>query len=156
MKIVYGDIFEQNVNALVNPVNCIGVMGAGLAKQFKNRYPGMYKDYRRQCKIRDYFSCGDYLMYFVERENRWIINLATKNHWRDKSCLSCIDDGLASISHLLRVFDNINSIAIPALGCGLGELNWINVYPLFVKHLSALSYKILIILKKEVDNSEKE
>ena len=143
MKIVYGNIFEQDVDALVNPVNCEGVMGAGLAKQFKEKYPNMYKEYRKICKNGRPFFPGDRMSFFIEKDNLWVINLATKYLWKDNSQLEYIDLGVKNIAGLLRSQQNakhpINSIAIPALGCGLGGLRWKDVKKIMEENLYPLN-----------------
>ena len=128
-----GDILESPAEALVNTVNCVGVMGRGIALQFKNRYPENYKEYALACKLNE-VRPGT---MFVTNTNqfqgpRYIINFPTKRHWRGKSRLEDIDAGLAD---LVRVVSDlkIKSIAVPPLGCGLGGLNWVDVRPLIAQ-----------------------
>lgn len=126
-KYVSGNIFDSEVEALVNPVNCVGVMGKGLALEFKKRYPSCYKEYVVACKNSEIypgkcFLSGTYLTHDPSLP-KYIINFPTKNHWRDKSELDDIKSGLESLNELIYEFD-IKSLAMPALGCGLGGLRW--------------------------------
>lgn len=124
-----GDIFSENVEALVNSVNCVGVMGRGIALQFKNVFPENFKAYADACKIGD-VQPG--LMFVFETgyltNPRYIINFPTKRHWRGKSRIEDIDAGLISLSLEIRR-RNIQSIAIPPLGSDLGGLDWDDVRP---------------------------
>ena len=119
-----GDILESPAEALVNTVNCVGVMGRGIALQFKNRYPENYKEYAQACKQSEVMP-GRMLVTNVNQLQgpKYIINFPTKRHWRGKSRLEDIDAGLAD---LVRVVEDlkITSIAVPPLGCGLGGLPW--------------------------------
>jgi len=130
ITITKGDIFDADVEALVNPVNCVGVMGKGLALQFKKKYPENFDCYKVACNIGD-VKIGT---MFSTRPNRIIINFPTKLHWRDKSHIHDIRLGL---NDLIKVIDcsNIKSIAIPALGCGLGGLDWEVVKPLIIEYM---------------------
>ena len=140
-KIIYGDIFEQDVDALVNPVNCEGVMGAGLARQFRQRYPDMYEMYKEICESGLRYYPGDYMGYYIKEEGIWIFNVATKYKWRDSSKIEYVDAGVRNIATLLRnqwkEERPIKSIAIPALGCGLGGLDWDDVRPIMKKRLQS-------------------
>ena len=119
-----GDIFEADVEALVNPVNCVGVSGRGLAKDFKERFPENFLMYKSACD-RGILRPGKLYSCHFESAGRplWIINFPTKDHWRDASHVSYIRDGLKELVAAIAGF-KIHSIAIPALGCGLGALSW--------------------------------
>ena len=119
IKYVKGDIFNSTANLLVNPVNSVGIMGAGLARQFKNRYPVMFKDYKEDCKKGLYVG-GSCKIYGE------VACLATKQHWKDPSQLRYITDGLRRL-WLQMYGKKITSVAIPRLGCGLGGLDWDDV-----------------------------
>lgn len=128
MSIEYttGDIFASDCEALVNPVNCVGVMGAGLAKQFKQRYPEMFSDYAAWCATGG-MAPGSISLWSTE-ETPYVFLVATKDHWRDPSTLDYVKrcmDGL-----VLCAPDLVESIAVPALGCGLGGLAWADVKPI--------------------------
>lgn len=122
-----GNIFESNCEALVNPVNTVGVMGAGLAKQFKERYPKnfvAYQDYCNQGKLKP----GGAFVFLEEGDI--IVNLATKDHWKDTSEVDYVEKGLQQLLQFILI-QGVESVAIPALGCGLGGLEWGNdVLPL--------------------------
>lgn len=132
-----GSIFDSVAEALVNPVNCVGVMGGGLALGFRHRYPAMHEQYLMKCQL-GMIKIGGELDVFVEdATNRdFVINLPTKDHWKDPSKYEYIIDGL---NKLIDAVDKwkINSVAIPALGCGLGGLDWRKVYSL-IKELDVI------------------
>jgi O-acetyl-ADP-ribose deacetylase (regulator of RNase III) len=117
------DIFTLDVDVLVNPVNTRGVMGAGLALQFKQRYPLNYAAYREKCLAKD-FKVGK--MFLFEEKGKIIANVATKEHWKDNSHIINVAGCVLELFLYLRK-DPTKSIAIPALGCGLGGLKWENV-----------------------------
>lgn len=119
-------IFDIDVDAIVNPVNCVGVMGGGLAKQFRDRYPEMLCEYNRICYEKRLKPGGTYV-FFDEKTDTHIINVATKNHWKNPSQYSYIVDGLFNINFEIRKY-RIRSICIPKIGCGLGGLDWNIVY----------------------------
>ncbi len=127
LEIVRGDIFESGAQALVNPVNCVGVMGKGLAKEFKKRFPDNYKFYQDNCKFK-VMRLGMSLVYPImyDESTKYVVNFPTKYHWRDSSKIEYIEEGLIDLIETVRVFQII-SIAIPALGCGLGGLPWTQV-----------------------------
>lgn len=131
---VKGDIFKSSAQVLTNTVNCVGVMGKGVALEFKNRYPKMFGDYKAKC---DQGEVKPGQPYLWEDDSVQILNFPTKRSWRDNSLLQDIEDGL---KHLAGSYEQmgIQSIAMPALGCGLGGLKWSEVQPLIVKHLGAL------------------
>lgn len=131
-----GDIFESGAEALVNPVNCVGISGNGLALGFKRRFPDNHEMYAHYCKHR-LLAPGH--AFVVDRINppKWIINVATKDHWSSRSRLQHIEEGAESIRSLVHN-SGIKSIAIPALGCGLGSLNWKHVLPLLEYAFSGL------------------
>ncbi|HFE47509.1 MAG TPA: Appr-1-p processing protein [Nannocystis exedens] len=124
-----GDILKAEAEALVNTVNCVGFMGRGIAAQFKRAYPDNFAVYRATCE-RDELRPGQMLV--VETglltNPRYIINFPTKRHWRAKSRIEDIDSGLVALVKEVQE-RGIPSIAIPALGCGLGGLRWSEVRP---------------------------
>ena len=125
-----GDIFCDKSEYIVNPVNTQGVMGAGLARQFKENYPKHFQFYKKYCDSGD-FKIGS-LIRFHER-GRGIICIPTKEHWKDPSKLEYVEKGLQSIIGLMKAFE-IKSIALPKLGCGLGGLDYEKeVKPLIIK-----------------------
>ena len=124
-----GDILAQDAEALVNTVNCVGVMGRGIALQFKKAFPENFKSYAAACK-RDEVQPGRMFVYKTGQMTnpRYIINFPTKRHWRGKSRMEDIDAGLVALSEVIRTL-HIRSIAIPPLASGLGGLNWSEVLP---------------------------
>lgn len=123
-----GDILRAQVDALVNAVNSVGVMGKGLALQFKESFPDNFREYEGAC-ARGEVVVGR--MFVVERQAppRFIINFPTKAHWRQPSKLEYIVAGLADLVTTTKRL-GISSLALPALGCGLGGLQWTDVKPL--------------------------
>lgn len=119
-----GDILESSAEALVNTVNCVGVMGRGIALQFKNRYPENFKEYAQACKLKEVRPGRMFVTSSNQLQGpRYIINFPTKRHWKGKSRLEDIDAGLADLVQVVADL-KITSIAIPPLGCGLGGLPW--------------------------------
>jgi len=108
---------------MINPVNCVGVMGKGLALQFKRSFPDNFRAYKQACSMME-VRLGRMYMFATGLPNpRYIINFPTKRHWRDKSWLNDIAAGLKDLASEVRRLD-IESIAVPPLGCGLGGLEW--------------------------------
>jgi O-acetyl-ADP-ribose deacetylase (regulator of RNase III) len=139
MRIQYvkGNIFNTDCEAIVNPVNCVGVMGAGLAKQFKINYPNNYAAYREKCFNHSVFPGRVFFFQPRRSKFRYIINFPTKMHWKDKSEIRYINKGLEDLADSC-IFYKVKSIAIPKLGCGLGGLDWVDVKELIETHLSVL------------------
>jgi O-acetyl-ADP-ribose deacetylase (regulator of RNase III) len=131
ITLVQGDLLEQDdVDALVNAVNCVGVMGKGIALKFKSRWPENFTLYAAACKARR-LRPGSMLVFDagVRTRPRYIINFPTKEHWRHASKLEFIRDGLMDLRAQVQRLD-IRSLGIPALGCGNGGLAWSDVRPL--------------------------
>lgn len=123
-EIKHGSIFDSECEALVNPVNCVGVMGAGLALEFKKRFPGMFKSYIKDCDSGN-LKIGHITVY-IGLDYPAVVNFPTKNHWKQKSKIEYIEQGLNALVDLMKN-GFPESIAIPALGCGLGGLDWVDV-----------------------------
>ncbi len=126
-----GDILSRDldVEALVNTVNCVGIMGRGIALQFKNAFPDNFKAYAAACK-RDEVQPGRMFVFETGRlMPKYIINFPTKRHWKGKSRIEDIRSGLEALVHEIRA-RRIRSIAVPPLGSGLGGLEWNRVRPL--------------------------
>lgn len=119
-----GDILKANAEALVNTVNCVGVMGRGIALQFKNAFPENFSAYAKACQKKEVFP-GKMFVYRTGTlmTPYFIINFPTKRHWRGKSRLEDIESGLLDLADVIRRY-SIRSIAIPPLGSGLGGLDW--------------------------------
>ncbi len=130
-----GNIFESSAQVITNPINCVGVMGKGLALQFKQKYPQMFADYKARCAKRE-VKLGE--PYLWDDEYVQILNFPTKDQWQQKSKLSYIEDGLKFIAENYTLL-GIHSLALPPLGCGLGGLSWDEVQPLIEKYLGPLA-----------------
>jgi O-acetyl-ADP-ribose deacetylase (regulator of RNase III) len=127
IELVHGDILQADAEALVNTVNCVGVMGRGLALQFKKVFPNNFKHYKAACDKKE-LRPGEMFVYNLNswHNPRHIINFPTKRHWKDPSRMEDIETGLQTLIEEVRK-RNIRSIAIPPLGYGLGGLSWPDV-----------------------------
>lgn len=135
-----GNIFNSSCEFLVNPVNCVGVMGKGLALEFKNKYPLNFEIYKKACDNAS-FNIGNLLI--VPVDNKFIVNFPTKKHWRNKSDLEFIKIGLEELKVAIKDF-NIKSIALPKLGCGLGGLDWNEVFDLIKNFHNSIVDNVLV------------
>lgn len=126
----HGDLLAADVDALVNTVNTVGVMGKGLALQVRKAFPEVFASYQQACKAGEVVVGR---MHIVRRPTapRFIVNFPTKQHWRQPSQLAYVRDGLRDLIHQIRVLQ-IASIAVPPLGCRLGGLDWAEVKPLII------------------------
>jgi Predicted phosphatase homologous to the C-terminal domain of histone macroH2A1 len=124
-----GNLLEADVEALVNTVNTVGVMGKGVALQFKIAYPQMFKEYQKACK-KGQVQIGKMYIYQNNaiKNPKFIINFPTKQHWREPSDMFFVREGLKALIDVVKT-NKIKSIALPPLGCGMGGLNWIEVLP---------------------------
>lgn len=134
------DIFDTNSAVIVNTVNCVGVMGKGIALQFKNLYPEMFSEYKQLCQEKK-VQVGEVWAWGAHSNDKGfthIINFPTKKHWRDPSEYNWIHDGLIHLIYTLGKL-NVKSVSIPALGCSNGQLDWKVVKPMMLKMLRPLS-----------------
>ena len=134
-----GDIFQEDVEALVNSVNCVGVMGRGVALQFKRRFPENFKAYAEACS-RDEVQPGRMFVFETGQPGhipQYIINFPTKRHWRGKSRIEDIDTGLEALAGEIAE-RNIMSLAMPPLGSDLGGLEWADVRPRIESHAESI------------------
>jgi len=132
-----GDLLRDDAEALINTVNCVGVMGKGLALSFKQTYPAMFRAYQFNC-FRHQVHPGRMDVHELSATERWspapgqprlIVNFPTKLHWRNPSQLGWVHSGLHDLAKLCRD-QQLSSIALPPLGCGLGGLDWPTVHTL--------------------------
>ena len=139
-----GNLLESKAQALVNTVNTVGVMGKGIALQFKNRFPHNYAVYKKACKDKT-FNTGQVLVVKEGDlyETKYIVNFPTKAHWKSDSVYEYISTGLVALKKAI-VEHGIKSIAIPPLGCGNGGLDWIKVKALIEEALQDLDVEITI------------
>lgn len=142
-----GDILQADVEALVNTVNCVGIMGRGIALQFKNDFPENFKTYEAAC-AREEVQPGRMFVFETRTltNPKFIINFPTKRHWRGKSRMEDIESGLKALVQEIRE-RGIRSIAIPPLGSGLGGLNWADVRPRIIKALGDLNDLQVIVFE---------
>jgi O-acetyl-ADP-ribose deacetylase (regulator of RNase III) len=142
-----GDILSEDAEALVNTVNCVGIMGRGIALQFKNAFPENFKAYARACKQNEVQPGRMFVFETAGLTNpRYIINFPTKRHWRGKARIEDIQSGLKALVDVIRE-RNIRSIAIPPLGSGLGGLDWSQVRAKIHEALSGLSQVRVIVFE---------
>jgi O-acetyl-ADP-ribose deacetylase (regulator of RNase III) len=134
-----GDLFQSSAQTLVNTVNCVGVMGKGIALGFKQRFPEMFADYARRCERHEVRLGQPYL--FKTLVPPWVLNFPTKDHWRGVSHLK---DIVAGLEYLVAHYEawGIESLAVPPLGCGNGGLDWQVVGPTLYKQLSRLAIPV--------------
>jgi O-acetyl-ADP-ribose deacetylase (regulator of RNase III) len=141
IKVLIGDLFQSGSQTIVNTVNCVGVMGKGVAAEFKKHYPQMFKDYVARCGAKQ-VKLGEPFIY-RDLLGTSIVNFPTKGHWRSPSRL---DDIVRGLDFLVSHADEwgIKSLAIPPLGCGNGGLDWALVGPIMYQKLSALKIPVKI------------
>ena len=138
-----GNLLDADVDALVNTVNTVGVMGKGIALQFKNAFPDNFKDYEKACKRNEVVLGKMFVSNRLLFKPHWIVNFPTKNHWRSPSRIKDIQAGLDDLREVITNL-GITSIAIPPLGCGNGGLNWNDVRPLIEDKLHGLEIEVHI------------
>ncbi len=144
IEYIEGNIFDSPAQVIVNTVNTVGVMGKGIALEFKNRYPQMFEKYKTACE-KHMLTIGKLML--VSAPDHMLLLFPTKENWRYPSKISYIEQGLK------RFCDNyaqrgITSIAFPKLGCGNGELDWNEVHPLMERYLKDLPIDVYIYLDK--------
>jgi O-acetyl-ADP-ribose deacetylase (regulator of RNase III) len=139
VKVLIGDLFDSKAQTIVNTVNCVGVMGKGVALEFKKRSPEMFDDYERRCKRHEIKLGRPYL--FKRLVPPWILNFPTKDHWRSVASLEAIVDGLKYLSQHYKEW-GITSMAVPPLGCGQGQLEWRVVGPTLYRYLNKMDVDI--------------
>lgn len=137
-RVVSGDLLASSAQTLVNTVNCVGVMGKGIALAFKHRYPEMFADYVARCK-RGEVRLGH--PYPYQADDHLVINFPTKQHWRAVSRLEDIVAGLRYLEQHYRQW-GVTSLAVPPLGCGNGQLEWSVVGPTLYRHLARLDIPV--------------
>ena len=142
IRYIEGDIFKSPAQVIVNTVNTVGVMGKGIALEFKKRYPDMFQAYRDICDKRK-LKTGSLMLYY--EPDHWVLLFPTKENWRNPSRMEYIEAGLAKFCRTYAE-KGITSVAFPKLGCGNGELNWSEVQPVMEKYLKDLPIDIYIYL----------
>lgn len=133
-----GNLLKADVEAIVNTVNCVGIMGKGIALQFKQAYPENFKAYAKACRAGDVRPGKMFIVATNKTQNpRFIVNFPTKRHWKGNSKIEDIKSGLDALIQDVRAL-GITSIALPPLGCGHGGLSWSDVKPLIEEAFAAL------------------
>lgn len=147
IKYVKGDLFKSPAKILVNTVNTVGVMGKGVALEFKKRYPEMFYRYKKLCEEKQ-LDIGK--LFLWRKEKKWVLLFPTKKHWRNPSKIEYIESGLKK---LVENWDKLgaDSIAFPRLGCGNGGLDWNDVRPLMEKYLKNVPLQIYIYVDNYAD-----
>jgi O-acetyl-ADP-ribose deacetylase (regulator of RNase III)/uncharacterized protein YwgA len=135
MKILVGDILKSKAQTLINTVNCVGVMGKGIALEFKKRFPEMFEDYIKKCDRKEVKLGVPYLYKTLFPPQ--IVNFPTKDHWKSVSRINDIECGLQYILSHYKEW-GITSLAIPPLGCGNGQLEWRAVGPLIYRYVNQM------------------
>jgi O-acetyl-ADP-ribose deacetylase (regulator of RNase III) len=146
IRFTQGNLLDADVEAVVNTVNEVGVMGKGIALMFKERFPKNYEAYAAACKAGE-VKVGRMFVSSVDELNndtRWVINFPTKKHWRQPTKLEWVREGLAALRDVI-LEKHIRSIAIPPLGCGNGGLDWADVRPLIEEALGDLDSVDVIV-----------
>ncbi|TXR66903.1 macro domain-containing protein [Bacillus sp. AR18-7] len=153
-----GDLFKRlnQVEAIINTVNCVGVMGKGIALEFKKRYPENFQMYKKKCFNKE-LTIGNSFIYEIpyNETTKFIINFPTKQHWRNPSKIEYIEKGLDNLIKLIAEY-NIKSLAMPALGCGNGNLDWDIVKPLIEKKLGVLNDIEIVIFEPSASKGPKK
>jgi O-acetyl-ADP-ribose deacetylase (regulator of RNase III) len=153
VDVLIGDLFESDAQTLVNTVNCVGVMGRGIALGFKKRFPHMYKDYVVMCE-RGEVQLGRPYLYRTLLPP-WVLNFPTKHHWRDVARIDMIIAGLEFLEDHVREWE-IQSLAVPPLGCGEGQLEWRVVGPTLYRGLHRLGIPVTLYAPYETPPRELE
>lgn len=140
IKVAIGDMFKSDAQTIVNTVNCVGVMGKGIAAEFKKRFPAMYEQYKKQCDA-GLIHLGKLTVYRDLFGEKIIVNFPTKKHWKSPTLLKDIENGLDYfLAHHKKW--GVTSVAFPPLGCGSGGLRWESVGPLMYEKLVDLDIPV--------------
>jgi len=142
-----GDLFKSPAKILVNTVNTVGVMGKGVALEFKKQYPEMFYRYKQLCE-KDELNIGG--LFLWKKEKKWVLLFPTKVHWRNPSKLEYVEEGLKKFA---ENWDKLgaDSIAFPRLGCGNGGLDWKDVQPLMERYLKSIPLEIYVYVDNYTD-----
>lgn len=138
-------ILNSRMQTITNTVNCVGVMGKGVALRFKNAHPSNFRDYEARCHRGEVHPGVPYVFRADPKRDKpeleLVLNFPTKNHWRAPSQLEWVDGGLQILAERYEEW-GIRSLAIPPLGCGNGGLDWAEVWPLIAGHLGPLPLRV--------------
>lgn len=133
LRFISGDMLDLDVDIRVNTVNCVGIMGAGVALAFKTRFPAMFRAYKEACEAGEVRPGS---LHIWRTSTEWILNFPTKRHWRENSKYGDVEDGLKALRMYLDSIVHPVRVAMPALGCGHGGLDWPKVSKLIERHLA--------------------
>jgi O-acetyl-ADP-ribose deacetylase (regulator of RNase III)/uncharacterized protein YwgA len=139
MKILVGDILHSKAQTVINTVNCVGVMGKGIALEFRNRFPEMFDDYVQRCARKEVKPGVPYLYKTLFPPQ--IVNFPTKDHWKSVSRVADIEHGMQFLLSRYKEW-GVTSLAIPPLGCGNGQLEWKTVGPLIYRYASQMDIPV--------------
>lgn len=151
VKVLHGNLFASQAQTLVNTVNCVGVMGKGVALQFKKRFPEMFADYERRCAAGAVKLGEPYL--WAPLVAPWVLNFPTKDHWRSRTRLADIEAGLDRLAACYQDW-GIESLAVPPLGCGEGQLDWQVVGPTLYRGLGRLDVNVELYAPWDAESAE--
>jgi O-acetyl-ADP-ribose deacetylase (regulator of RNase III) len=151
VEVVAGSVLDSSAQTLVNTVNCVGVMGKGIALQFRKRFPDMYEDYVARCEqgevrlgVPYLFNPRDEQLNLFGSDRRpWVLNFPTKRHWRARSRLEDIVEGLRYLEQHYAEW-GIQSLAVPPLGCGNGRLEWKEVGPILHSYFGRFDIPVTV------------
>ncbi|RJQ32241.1 MAG: Appr-1-p processing protein [Actinobacteria bacterium] len=151
VTVIKGDIFKSNAQTLVNTVNCVGVMGKGIALEFKKRFPEMYDDYLKKCS-QNQVKMGEPYLY-KSSTKKWVLNFPTKDHWRS---ISNLEDIVQGLNYLIQHYKEwgITSLAVPPLGTGQGQLEWKVVGKTLYRYLGRLDIPVELYAPYDVSNEQ--
>jgi O-acetyl-ADP-ribose deacetylase (regulator of RNase III) len=150
VQFVSGNLFQSKAQTWVNAVNCVGVMGKGIALEFKKRFPEMFRDYEARCRAGDVCLGQPYL--YRQLLGPWILNFPTKGHWREGTRLADLVVGLEWLVQHYKAW-GISSLAVPALGCGNGGLDWCEVGPVLESYLGQMDIPVEIYAPSAVSDN---
>jgi O-acetyl-ADP-ribose deacetylase (regulator of RNase III) len=157
IEIENDSVLNSQADLLVNPVNCMGVMGAGLAKAIADKYPIILHPYKQACASKA-LRIGTVFVTPVGKDGPpyYVANLPTKRHWKDRSYLEDVERGLQALVQWMVPYKDerdchVRSVAVPALGCGLGGLDWDDVSPILYKELGPLQ-NVIVYLYPPLDS----
>jgi O-acetyl-ADP-ribose deacetylase (regulator of RNase III)/uncharacterized protein YwgA len=151
VKVLMGDILDSKAQTFVNTVNCVGIMGKGIALEFKEQFPDMFNEYVERCNRNEVRLGKPYL--FKRLTPPWILNFPTKGHWRS---VSRIEDIVKGLKYLFQHYKEwgITSLAVPPLGCGQGQLEWKIVGPTLYRYLSQLDIPVELYAPHDTPHEE--
>lgn len=138
-----GDIFSIPADVRVCTVNCVGVMGKGVALAFKQRYPQLFKSYKEQCDLQ-LWKPG-FISLYTLNDKEFALLVATKNHWRNDSELDWVKSSIVKMVARLEQIERNLVIVVPPMGCGNGNLNWADVKPVMQEHFASSRHKFIIL-----------